>query len=199
MSWSEYLALLTLATAISFSPGPNTTLSAALAANKGLRGSLRFVCSVPVGWGLLFVVCAYGVGSLVLQVPALKWAVKAVGTGYLLWLALKLAGSSGVGEVDTTRLNVGFAQGVALQFLNIKAWMLALSVVAGWVVGRAEFEQRLMQVLPTVMAFAFVSNFSYALMGAGLRDWLSKGSRLLVFNRCMAAVLAVTALWMVTV
>jgi threonine/homoserine/homoserine lactone efflux protein len=199
MSWSEYLALLTLATAISFSPGPNTTLSAALAANKGLRGSLRFVCSVPVGWGLLFVVCAYGVGSLVLQVPALKWAVKAVGTGYLLWLALKLAGSGGVGEVDNARLNVGFAQGVALQFLNIKAWMLALSVVAGWVVGRAEFEQRLMQVLPTVMAFAFVSNFSYALMGAGLRDWLSKGSRLLVFNRCMAAVLAVTALWMVTV
>jgi threonine/homoserine/homoserine lactone efflux protein len=53
MTASEFSALLVLATATSFTPGPNTTLSTALAANFGLRHSLRFVCAVPVGWGLL--------------------------------------------------------------------------------------------------------------------------------------------------
>ena len=50
MTWQEFTALLALATAMSFTPGPNTTLSTALAANRGLRGAMHFVCAVPVGW-----------------------------------------------------------------------------------------------------------------------------------------------------
>ena len=50
MNWQEFTALLVLATAMSFSPGPNTTLSTALAANRGLRRAMRFVLAVPVGW-----------------------------------------------------------------------------------------------------------------------------------------------------
>ena len=49
MTWQEFTALLVLATAMSFSPGPNTTLSTALAANGGLRHAMRFVVAVPVG------------------------------------------------------------------------------------------------------------------------------------------------------
>ncbi len=54
MSTAELTALLLLCTAASFTPGPNTTLSTALAANFGFKRALRFVLSVPVGWGLLF-------------------------------------------------------------------------------------------------------------------------------------------------
>ena len=53
MNWQEFTALLVLATAMSFSPGPNTTLSTALAANGGLPRAMRFVVAVPVGWTLL--------------------------------------------------------------------------------------------------------------------------------------------------
>ena len=42
MSGTELTALLLFCTAMSFSPGPNTTLSTALAANGGLRLALRF-------------------------------------------------------------------------------------------------------------------------------------------------------------
>ena len=38
-------------------------------------------------------------------------------------------------------------------------------------------------------------NFTYALMGSLLRHWLAQGRRLLIFNRLMAGVLIVTALW----
>jgi threonine/homoserine/homoserine lactone efflux protein len=47
-----------------------------------------------------------------------------------------------------------------------------------------------------MLAYAFVSNFAYALVGAMLRDWLAKGSRLLWFNRAMGLVLVLTAWWM---
>jgi len=204
MNATEFSALLVLATATSFTPGPNTTLSTALAANGGLRGAMRFVCAVPVGWGLLFALCAGGVGALVVALPLLRWSILLGGVGYLLWLAWRLSGSRSLSTVNPERLNVTFAQGVMLQFLNIKAWMLALSIVAGWVAGRPDALERFVSVFPLLLGFAFFSNFTYAAVGSLLRHWLTgpvvggqpTGGRLLVFNRCMALALVITAAWM---
>ena len=197
MTWQEFSALLALATAMSFSPGPNTTLSTALAANRGLRVALRFVCAVPVGWGALLLLCSAGLGALIVAAPMLRLAIKVTGIGYLLWLAYKLSRSARLAEANAAQLNVGFWQGAALQFVNIKAWMLALTIVAGWVAGRDDGLTRLAIVVPVMLAFALASNFAYAAMGALLRNWLAQGNRLLWFNRCMALVLVATAAWMV--
>ncbi|MBP7545400.1 MAG: LysE family transporter [Acidovorax sp.] len=196
MPLEELTALLLLATAMSFSPGPNTTLSTALAANRGLPAALHFVLAVPVGWSLLLLLCAAGLGAVVMALPPLRWAIKAVGIGYLLWLALRLARAGQLAQADARQLDVRFWQGVALQFVNIKAWLLALTIVAGWVLGRSDSLQRLAVVLPVMVCFAFASNFTYAALGALLRGWLAQGRRLLWFNRCMALVLALTAAWM---
>ena len=197
MSAAEFVALLMLGTATSFTPGPNTTLSTALAANRGLRGALHFVLAVPVGWGLLFGLCALGLGAVVASVPMAGAAIQYGGIAYLLWLASKLWGSSALTQVNASRLDVTFTQGVLLQFLNIKAWMLALSVVSGWLAGRPDFVQRLFITLPVMLAFAFFSNLSYALVGSLLRAWLAQGQRLLWFNRGMALVLVLTCVWLV--
>lgn len=196
MPLAEFTALLALATAMSFTPGPNTTLSTAIAANRGLWPAMRFVLAVPVGWTALLLLCAAGVGAAVVAAPMLRLAIKALGIGYLIWLAWKLAQSSRLAEADSARMRVGFWQGVALQFVNIKAWLLALTIVAGWVAGRSDSLQRLAVVLPVMMLFAFASNLLYASTGALLRRWLAQGARLLWFNRSMALVLVLTAVWM---
>ena len=195
MTAAEMSALLILATATSFTPGPNTTLSTALAANRGLRGALHFVLAVPVGWGLLFTLTAVGMGSLVMAVPALRWAIVLGGVGYLLWLARRLWNSGQLSQADQNRMDVSFVQGVLLQFLNIKAWMLALSIVGGWVAGKPDATSRYLQTLPLMLFFAFSSNFTYALVGSVLRHWLAQGQRLQAFNRLMALVLTATAGW----
>lgn len=196
MPWPDFFALLAFLTATAFTPGPNTTLSTALAANRGLRGALHFVCAVPVGWALLFMVCLAGVGALVATVPPLRWAVKGVGVAYLVWLAWKLANTTRLAEADSSQLDVTFWQGAALQFVNIKAWMAALTVSAGWVTVAADPTQRFFVVLPVLLAYAFFSNLAYAVLGATLRGWLAHGQRLAWFNRVMAAVLVATAAWM---
>ncbi len=202
MSAAELTALLLLCTAASFTPGPNTTLSTALAANLGFKRALRFVLSVPVGWGLLFTLCAAGIGTLVLAVPALRLGVQALGVGYLVWLALKLIRADTLAQADARQLQVTFWQGVLLQFLNIKAWMLALTVVAGWLAGRDDMASRFAVVLPIMLAFGLCSNLTYALIGTLLRAWLADaehgGRRLRWFNRSMAAVLVATAAWLAT-
>jgi threonine/homoserine/homoserine lactone efflux protein len=200
MPASELSALLMLLTATSFTPGPNTALSTALAANRGLRHAMPFVLSVPVGWGLMLCFCAAGVGALVEAQPALRNSIQALGVSYLLWLAFKLArsGSPASGEVE--QLHVTFVQGVVLQFVNIKAWMLALTLVSGWLVGRANDGARLGLLLPAMVGFGFASNLAYALVGSMLREWLDgpahQGLRRGWFNRGMAVILVATAAWM---
>ena len=88
---------------------------------------------------------------------------------------------------------------MALQFVNIKAWLLALTIVAGWVAGQPDALQRLAIVTPVMLVYAFASNFTYALVGAVLRNWLAQGKRLLWFNRAMAAILVLTAFWMLKI
>lgn len=192
----ELTALLVLSTAASFTPGPNTTLSTALAANRGMRSALKFVLAVPIGWGLLLSLCMAGLGNLVLALPALRWVIMVSGTLYLLWMAYRLWGTRQMATANADRLNISFVQGVSLQFLNIKAWMLALSLVAGWVAGKEDALARSMLLLPIMMAFGLISNLTYAAVGSLLRQWLSQGIRLLVFNRCMATALLLTAIWM---
>ena len=61
-------------------------------------------------------------------------------------------------------------------------------------------------LLPVMLAFGFFSNLTYALIGSLLRQWLGgpyvdgvgTAVRLRWFNRAMAAVLVVTAVWMAT-
>lgn len=196
MTAVEFSAFLVLATAMSFTPGPNTTMAAAMGANWGLKPAMRFVWGVPMGWGALLLLCASGVGALVMAAPALKGAIKAVGIVYLVWLAYKLSRSGQLAETQNGHL-LGFWQAVGLQFVNVKAWLLALAIVAGWIVGFQDALARLAIVLPVMLFYAFASNFLYASVGAMLRSWLAQGQRLLWFNRAMALILVLTAVWMV--
>ena len=196
MPLSEFTALLLLAASMSFSPGPNTTLSTTLAANHGLRAAMRFVVAVPVGWCALLLLTTAGISAAVLAVPALLWVIKSCGVAYLLWLAFKLSASARMSQARQDQMRVGFWQGVGLQFVNIKAWLLALAIVAGWVAGHGDWSLRLAVVTPVMAAYAFFSNLLYAGIGALLRQWLAQGHRLLWFNRAMAALLVLTAIWM---
>ena len=200
MSSEELFALIALATVGTFTPGPNTALSATIAANHGLRRALPFVCAVPAGWGLLLVLNAAGLGVMVLGYPPLRWGLLAAGVLYLLWLAWKLANTQHLSDAAIGPV-VDFKQGVMLQFINIKAWFLALSVVSGWVIGHDDTVARLLETLPIFMFFGLTSNLTYAWVGASLRHWLrgpnDTAQRLQWFNRIMALALLGTVVWMV--
>ena len=201
MTAEEFATLLTFATAMSFTPGPNTMLATALAANFGMRRAWRFIVAVPTGWTLMMIACGLGLGALVFALPWLRSGVKAIGVAYLVWLAWKLANTRALAPAAAARMQVGFWQGVALQFVNIKAWMLALALAAGWVATSAgqvssNPGERLAIVCAVMAVFALSSNAAYALAGSLLRRWLAENDRLLWFNRGMALLLLATAVWM---
>jgi threonine/homoserine/homoserine lactone efflux protein len=200
MSSDELFALIALATVGTFTPGPNTALSATMAANHGLRRALPFVFAVPAGWSILLILNAAGLGVMVLGFPPLRWGLLATGVLYLLWLAYKIASTQRLSETTQGPI-VGFKQGVMLQFINIKAWFLAMAVVSGWIIGHDDTLVRLLETLPIFLFFGLTSNLTYAWIGASLRHWLrgpnGMARRLQWFNKVMALALLSTVVWMV--
>jgi threonine/homoserine/homoserine lactone efflux protein len=154
---------------------------------------------VPFGWCLLLAASIAGLGALVVALPALAQTLRWVGVAYMLWLALRLWSPQAAPADADDRLagfDIGFGRGVALQFVNGKAWLNALTISATWITVEGQTALRAAQVLPIAAFYGLASNFTYAFLGATLRGWLAQGQRLRNFNRTMALVLMATALWM---
>ena len=117
------------------------------------------------------------------------------GSIYLLWLAQRIFRSGNL-QISRQAQVVGFWGSVALQFLNIKAWLLAMTISSGWLLGQEDMWSRWFGVWPVVAAYAFASNYSYALVGSSLQRWLQTGQRLRLFNGAMSLMLVALAGWL---
>lgn len=202
----ELFGLVGFCAAMTFSPGPNTTLSTALSVNHGMQVAMRFVLAVPVGWLVLMLACSAGLGALIVAHPVLRLLIKGVGIAYLLWLAWNLLNIRHLPQGPGASVpQIGFWQGVSLQFVNIKAWMLAITVIAAWGIPEDQAVTlqteilRLLMLSAVMVFFAFFSNLTYAWIGSHLREWLAEEERLLWFNRLLALVLVFTAYWMIEI
>jgi len=74
---------------------------------------------------------AFGIGSLIILYPSLHVMLKVAGSLYLLWLAWKIA-TAAYEKLETDvppPRPIPFYQGGLLQFLNPKAWLMALGAV----------------------------------------------------------------------
>ena len=194
LSAAQFLALITLLAVGAFTPGPNTTIAAVTGANFGLRATLPHCVGVSFGFASIIALCATGVGALILASPLLAAAIHVIGVLYLLWLAWRIARSRSLAEKTVLRpMNVW--QSAALQYANIKAWMLALAVAASYMAGAPSPAQRILLVSVLFGVFGFFSNGAYGVLGAWLRQWLMHGNRVRWFNGAMGLALGLTAVW----
>lgn len=194
LSTAQFLALVTLLAVGAFTPGPNTTIAAVTGANFGLRATLPHCVGVSFGFASIVALCTTGVGALILASPMLATVIHVVGVLYLLWLAYRIARSTSLAEKTMLKpMNVW--QSAALQYANIKAWMLALAVAASYMAGAPSPGQRVVLVSAIFALFGFFSNGAYGVLGASLRRWLMEGNRVRWFNGTMGLALALTAVW----
>jgi len=201
---NEFIALIIFSAVMTFSPGPNTMLTTAIATNEGFKRTIPFTLSVPIGWLLIMLSCGLGLGALVTEVPSLRLAIKLLGCIYLIWLAIKLCQRKRLDDINTANLNMNFFKGVVIQFLNIKVWLLAITVTGSWILHSegqpsSNPNERLILACATVMFFALISNLSYAIAGSLFREWLGSGKRLMIFNYLLAFMLIATALWTLSI
>lgn len=58
--------------------------------------------------------------------------MRIAGSIYMVWLALKIALAKPIGEVETGGRPIGFLAAAGFQWVNPKAWVMALSALAAY-------------------------------------------------------------------
>jgi threonine/homoserine/homoserine lactone efflux protein len=193
MQADTFLALFLFAFTTSITPGPNNMMLFASGVNFGFARTIPHMFGIGAGFLLLLIAVGLGLGALLHSVPLLYTALKFAGGAYLVWIAWKIGTSRTLSEGKTGAVPMTFLQAAAFQWVNPKAWVMAVTAMATYT--NPDY------YLPTVMlvglAFAAVnvpSVSTWAGFGSALREWLSVPARLKWFNITMALLL-VASLW----
>ena len=93
MGFEEFWPLAIFAIAATVSPGGATTLATASGANFGFRRSVPLMAGIAFGLASMAAAASAGLGGLISREPSLQVAMKAVGSAYLIWLAIMVARS----------------------------------------------------------------------------------------------------------
>lgn len=164
-------AFLTFAFAVSMSPGPNNVLVASLAVGRPFRAALPAIFGISIGFLALLALTNTGIGSLIQSVPAISFSLKVVGAAYLVYLAWKIF-SSDPSTPSPSLSAAGFWKLGALQVVNPKAWLMALTASATYPATLGGGIQGLVLMGVLFTAVNLISNSAWALLGQG-------GSRLI--------------------
>ena len=187
MSYDLFLALLGFAFVTSVTPGPNNMLLLASGVNFGFRPTVPHMLGISLGHALMVFLVGLGLSGVFVAVPAAMTALKLVSVVYMLWLAWKIAHASAPKPGQAGGVPFTFLQAAAFQWVNPKAWAMALGAIANYAGGGG-----LAAVAVVALVFATVNLPTVALWaaaGEGLRGWLAVPARLRAFNWTMAALL----------
>ncbi|MBY5352384.1 LysE family translocator [Rhizobium leguminosarum] len=193
MPLDTFLALVLFAFTTSITPGPNNMMLFASGVNFGFRRTIPHMFGIGVGFFSLLIGVGFGLGALLHTVPMVYTALKFAGGAYLVWIAWKIASSRSLSESSTGVEPMSFVAAAAFQWVNPKAWVMAVTAMATY----TNPQLYLASVLIVGLAFAAVnvpSVSTWAGFGSALREWLSDPVRLKWFNISMA-VLLVLSLW----
>jgi threonine/homoserine/homoserine lactone efflux protein len=193
MTIETFLALLVFSFVSSITPGPNNFMLMASGVNFGFRQTIPHMLGIAAGFACLLLAVGFGLGALLIAFPRLNLALKVLGGAYLLYLAVKIAMSRSIGSAESGASPMTFMQAAAFQWVNPKAWVLAVTAMSVYTSPKAP----LVSVLLVAAAFSIVnlpSVSTWTGFGMVLRRFLADPVRLKWFNIAMGVTLALT-LW----
>jgi len=181
----------------SVTPGPNNLMVMASGAAFGWRATLPHIAGIMVGFAVMTAAMNLGLGSILAGLPALVWAVKTAGALWLLWLAFQLGRAAlrpaGPGKARAAGRPMRFHEAVLFQWVNPKAWAMALAAAGAYVGLAGDHLLRTAIIVAVFAACSPVANAIWVTVGEGLHQLLSGPRAGRIFGLLMAALLAATA------
>lgn len=190
MSLELLTALVAFAFVTVITPGPNNLMLMASGANFGFRRSVPHMLGIGLGFPSMVFLVGIGVMQLFDLWPPSYLILKGLSVAYLLYLAWKIANAAPPKEASAEGRPLTFLQSAAFQWVNPKAWSMALSAITLYATSRDL--AAVLWVAGSYVAVSVVSTTSWTVLGQQMRRLLKSPARLRVFNRVMAGLLVAT-------
>lgn len=168
---SIYLLVLAGIVPAQLAPGPNLVAVAGVALGEGRRNAAFVAFGVATAIFIWVSLSAFGLAAVIAVFPPLMTAMKILGGGYLLFLAIKSARAAlsgapprfNAGEEAPRRRRQAFRRGLLVNLTNPKSAMM-WAAVATFMIGAGLTPWQVMAFAPIGFASAFAVYGSYAVL-----------------------------------
>lgn len=188
MNYDLIIALLLFAFVSSITPGPNNLMLMASGANFGFRRTIPHMLGVGIGFTVMIVLVGVGLVQVFDLYPISHQVLKLVSVVYLLWLAWKIANAAPPkDDVQGESTPITFIQAALFQWVNPKAWTMALTAISAYTP-----DQTLASVGLVALIFGMVNLPSvsvWTVLGEQMARFLTSAAKLRAFNWLMAGLL----------
>lgn len=190
---ASHLSLVVFAIVAAITPGPNNVLVAANAAANGMRATVPHMLGIGLGFALMIVLVGLGLAGLMTANPTVAAVLRWASMAWLLLLAYRIATAPPPGTAEGG-MRFGFVAAMLFQWVNPKAWLLALTIAAAWVRPAAPIGPQLALIGVVFLLVTPPCCIPWALLGRGAVRLLGHGPALRAFNIAMAVALVASML-----
>ncbi|WP_298297256.1 LysE family translocator [uncultured Litoreibacter sp.] len=179
--------LVVFAFVSSITPGPNNLMLMASGANFGFVRTIPHMLGIALGFTVMVFLVGMGLAQVFDAYPVLHDVLKVLSVLYMCWLAWKIANAAPPREGEAAGTPMTFLQAAAFQWVNPKAWAMALTAVTVYSLGTTP-----LAVAAVAATFGMVNGpavSTWTIIGQQLRRILTNPTRLRVFNWGMAVLL----------
>ena len=194
ITFSLFTALLTYYFTMFVTPGPNNTMLTASGMKFGFYKTLPHLIGISLGHIFQISLTCFGLVNLFILYPQVQIYMNILCFLYLIFLSWKMIGSFSVGKTETGR-PLKFYEASLFQFINPKAWAVAITAVAGFFPLEESFFKATMFLALTAPFICFPSISLWALFGSTLRIFVNNLKTKKIIEYILALLLILTALF----
>ena len=187
MTFQTLSALAVFAFVSSATPGPNNLMLMASGANFGFWRTIPHMIGISIGFMVMLFAVGAGLVQLFDRFPIIYDLLKIASVIYMLWLAWKIANAAPIRKSAEAGAPMTFLQAAGFQWVNPKAWAMALTATTVYVGDAALIWLALAALMFAVVNLPSVSIWTIA--GQQLQRILTNPRRLRAYNWTMAALL----------
>ncbi|RRS09346.1 LysE family translocator [Pseudoalteromonas sp. J010] len=189
----DYLIAVTLfAIASSVTPGPNNIMVMSSGMNFGLKNSIPLLSGICAGFAIMLLLVGLGFATLFARYPILHYLLKCIGVVYLLFLAYQIAKSSSIKLAETHTMPFSFLKGALFQWVNAKAWIVAVGAVSTYTTTGTEFTHQHVMISVVFLLVSFPCVGVWLVFGSTLQHVLKSAKARRWFNFIMAMFLVLS-------
>ena len=194
ITFALFSALATFYFTMFFTPGPNNAMLTASGMKFGFVRTLPHLIGIPLGHILQIGLTCFGLANVFLIYPQVQFYMKVLCFAYLLYLSWKMIGSFSIIQKESGR-PLRFYEASLFQFINPKAWSIAVTVASGFFPTEENIFLGVIFVTATAAIICFPTISLWALFGSGLRKFVNNIKTKKIIEYILAVLLVLTGLF----
>ena len=172
ITFALFSALATFYFTMFITPGPNNSMLTFSGLKFGFVRTLPHAIGIPLGHIFQIGLTCFGLSKIFFIYPQIQFYMKILCFIYLLYLAWKM-----IGSFDMVNKEIGrplkFYEASLFQFINPKAWSIAIAVASGFFPTEENILIGILFVTITAAVICFPSICIWALFGSSLKKYIS--------------------------